>query len=399
MNVLRIAPLNVSRLKPGMILADDIKHYHTGITLLSAGTHLDPKHLKALELFPTEEECLVYVQGQEPVCDEKEDEKETAAKAPGEGLSGAAPPVEVSPKADREKDLDKRIPMEISQHARQVYLDTYKVVRNFFNKSTLFGEVELGEVRKAASELSSEIVRDPQVLLQIAVLKLIDDYTFSHAVHTSIYAATLAQFLGYSKERVQEICLSALLHDIGKADVPDEILNKPGLLTEDEFRVMKEHVRYSYNRLYRLQDVSRDLLLAIAQHHERMDGSGYLRGLRGTEIHEWARLLAIADVYDAVTTKRVYRDALLPHEGAEVLMGSAGELDPEFLEIFIRNINFYPVGCRVRLSTGEVGTVKEVYPDIPFRPVVQVNRAEGAGKREINLVRDLTVFITGVIKE
>lgn len=129
-----------------------------------------------------------------------------------------------------------------------------------------------------------------------------------------------------------------------------------------------------------------------------MDGSGYLQGLKGQEIHDWAKLLAVADVYDAVTTDRVYRKALLPDKGVEVLMSSSGQLDQNFLEAFIRNINIYPVGCRVMLSTGEIGKVKEVPFNIPLRPIIQVKDSGGSQEREINLLEDLTVFITGVIK-
>ncbi|MDO9535885.1 MAG: HD-GYP domain-containing protein [Bacillota bacterium] len=255
------------------------------------------------------------------------------------------------------------------------------------------------EANKAAENIADEVTRDPQVLLQIAFLKAIDDYTFSHAVHVSIYVTSLGKFLNLSKKELHELSLAGLLHDIGKVDIPPEIVNKPGKLTDEEFKIMKEHVRFSFNRVYRFEGINRDILSAIGQHHERIDGSGYLQKLKGPYIHKWARLLSIADVYDAITTDRVYRNAVLPHEGAEILMSNTGKLDTDFLNIFIRNISFYPTGTQVILSTGENGIIVGTQPNMPLRPIVKITAKDGKTARVVNLVDNLTTFITHVLKD
>lgn len=383
---MKITTIKTSSLKPGMVLADDLKHPHTGIPLLSAGTQLSYKHLEALKLFNVDEKCMIYLQ--------EEPETAESTEIANEEIETASPLTNNSSHISLEKKIEIHLPAEVSQQVKGVYRDTYKAVVNFFYQSKyLERRAELSEVRDAAEDIASIVVKDTQVLLQIAVLKLIDDYTFSHAVHTAIYAAALANVLRFSKEEVREICLAGLLHDIGKVDIPDEILNKPAQLSEEEYKLIKEHVRYGFRRVSRFNNVSREVLLAIAQHHERIDGSGYLRGVKGEEIHSWAKILSVADVYDAVTTDRVYRR----DKGAEVLMGSTGQLDRNLVELFVRKISIYPPGCGVRLSTGEEGKVKTFHPDFPLRPVVQVKRLEGSQGREINLLEDLTVFITDVI--
>ncbi len=381
----------ISQLEKGMVLAEEIRHEPSGVVLLATGTKIDHRALNALSLFPTAVECLIY--NPEQLQERPAAVKQTLPESPLRKITEQ--PSATPGQKDHGKSLE--LPAEISQQARMIYTSSYEAVKNFYEQVQLNNTINLGQVKKAAQEIASEVVRDPQVLLQVAVLKAVDNYTFSHALHVSIYATTLGRFLRFPERDLQQISMAGLLHDIGKIDVPLEILNKPGKLNNEEYRIIKEHVRHSFKRVYRLDSISRDLLSAIMQHHERIDGSGYLQKLKGDEIHKWARILAIADVYDAVTTNRVYRNAMLPHEGAEVLMGSMGELDPFYLKLFIRQISFYPVGCRVILSTGEEGSVIANNPELPLRPIVQVVDKKSGEARAIDLLENLTIFITSII--
>jgi HD-GYP domain-containing protein (c-di-GMP phosphodiesterase class II) len=361
-----------------MILAEDIRHGPTGIILVPKGNVITEKMLKAINLFPAGERCLVY----------------------SKEIKGAPKKPEPEPeKKTINKERIDNLPEKISEQARKIYKDTFKTVKNLYESSQVFGNFNLHEANKAAESIADEVTRDPQVLLQIAFLKSIDNYTFSHAVHVSIYVTSLGKFLNLSKKELHDLSLAGLLHDIGKVDIPQEIVNKPGKLTDEEFNIMKEHVRFSFNRVYRFEGINRDILSAIGQHHERMDGSGYLQKLKSPYIHKWARLLSIADSYDALTTDRVYRKASLPHEGAEILMSDADKLDTEFLNVFIRNISFYPTGTQVILSSGEMGTVVGTQPNMPLRPIIKVASKDGKEGRIVNLVDNLTTFITQIIKD
>ena len=374
----KIISIDISQLKPGMILGQDIRDNPNGIILLSAGSKITVKALLAIKKFNIQGKCLVYTE--ECSIGSQENHHQEIIK----------------------QKISRQVPIKINKRdlqARKIYKDTFKTVKDFYNKSGINANVDLYDITKAAEGIAAEIINNHQVLIQIALLKAVDNYTFSHAVHVSIYVSALAKFLNFTTKQLQEISLAGLLHDIGKMDIPLDIVNKPGKLSDSEFSIMKEHVRYSFNRLCNFSELNDNVLSAILQHHERMDGSGYPQKLRGEQIHHWARLLAIADVYDAVTTDRVYRNALLPHEGAEILMGNSGKLDMQYLNIFLRNMTFYPVGCKVVLSTGEIGTVVALHRDMPFRPVIRITGEDSKDIRTINLLNNLTTFITGIVKD
>ena len=390
----KIITINTSELNIGMILADDLRHTPTGTILLSAGTKVSPKALQAIKLFPVGEKCLIYENEEVISLDETTAETQgghAENKTDGDKTGEKTAPVVKAEMAE--------LPAAINQQTQKIFRETYETVKDFYKSAAFSDNIDLKEISGAAKKLTGELLHDPQVFLQISVLKVIDDYTFSHAVHVAIYATTLGKALHMSPNDLYELCLGGLLHDIGKIDIPPEIVNKPGKLTDEEYKIMKEHVRYSFNRVYRFQNINRALLSAIGEHHERMDGSGYLQNLKGTSIHKWARLMAVADVYDAVTSNRCYREAMLPHEGAEILMGSAFHLDPHLVRTFIRTISFYPVGCKVMLSTNEQGIVLGAHRDMPLRPIIHVTKRDGKGSRVINLANDLTTFITHIIKE
>ena len=386
-----IISISVKELDPGMILAEDLMHIPSGTTLLSAGTKITSKALEAIKLFPVGDNCLIYNEFDDKAILDELLQKEEPAPESNKPEEKAA--------IVQEKEEIATLPAAISKQTQKLFVETYQTVKDFYQNAAFSDTSDIKDVRNAAEKLTTELLYDPQVFLQISVLKVIDDYTFSHAVHAAIYATTLGRALHMPAKDLHELCLAGLLHDIGKIDIPQEIVNKPGRLTDDEYTVMKEHVRYSFNRVYRFQNIGRDLVRTIGEHHERMDGNGYLQKLAGTSIHKWARLMAVADVYDAVTTNRCYRDAMLPHEGAEILMGEAFNLDPHLVRTFIRTISFYPIGCKVMLSTNEQGIVLGTHRDMPLRPIIHVRKKDGKGSRVINLANDLTTFITHIIKD
>ncbi len=357
--------INTDQLVPGMVLAEDLLQEKTGAVLLKEGTVINESHLEHIALL--QKQCVIYNPSWAPPAAETE---------------GAAPQAEaITP-----------LPPYINPAAQKIYLEAFETVKKVFSSKEMT-EKDLQEVKNISENLAREITRDPQVLLQIAVLKAVHAYTFSHSLHVAIYATVLARHLGHSQAALKDICLAGLLHDLGKLDVPEEIVNKPGPLTTEEFEVMKKHVIYSYERLARMKNLSSDILMAISQHHEKINGTGYYQGLRGEQIHPWGKILATADVYDAVTTDRVYRSALLPHEGAEVIMGSTlDHLDYLHVQTFSRKIPFYPVGTSVTLNTGETGRVIGYYPLAPLRPIVEVETA--TGKKTVDLTSNLTVHIT-----
>lgn len=385
--------INIHKLEPGMILAEDLTDLKTGAVLIKQGAELNKKMIQSVYLFFPKEKYEVYAESV------KEAEKEESPAGEKESPDADMPHYfEAGKKIDIESHL-KPLPERISIEAQNIYKDSLHAIKGFYEKPEIVSREELYDAIVASGRITEEIIRDPQILLQISVLKAFDNYTFSHAVHVSIYASTLARFLNYSQDDIHKICLAALLHDIGKVDIPKEIINKPGALSPEEFEIMKEHVGHSYRRVSEFENIGDDILTAIYQHHERMDGEGYPEKISGDSIHKWARIIAIADVYDAVTTDRVYQGSLLPHVGAEIIMGSIGQLDYNYIQAFFRNMPIYPTGSKVRLNTGEVGVVSESQPGMHIRPTVQVLNEKDEVIKTIYLSKEFTTFIVEILHE
>ena len=362
--------IDISKLVPGLVLAENIIHDKTGAVLIPAKTMIDNHYLKHLKTFSTSGECVVY----DP-------------KYINQNLLDTI--------EDCAKIKIKNIPQSINKQSKTIYLETFETMSKFIKKDKSMDDAAVKEIMGAAANISDEIIRDPYVLPQIAVLKAIDNYTFSHSLNVAIYATTLARFLDYKTGVLKEICLAGLMHDIGKLDIPKQIVDKPGLLTQEEFAIMKKHAWYSAERLKNIRSISGNIIAAVSQHHEKVNGTGYNLGLRDTQIHDWASILAIADVYDALTTVRAYRMALLPHEGAEIVMASAiGHLDFDKVKVFVGEMPFYPVGTRVALSTGKTGCVISRLSKSPLRPVIQTDENSA---QVVDLSHDLTTFITSII--
>jgi putative nucleotidyltransferase with HDIG domain len=226
-----------------------------------------------------------------------------------------------------------------------------------------------------------------------------DHYIFSHSLNVALYSTALALKAGYKEKELLEIGLGAMLHDIGKMAIPLDILKKPGTLTEEEYAIIQTHTEVGFEMLRQQDEIPLLSAHCAFQHHERMDGSGYPRGLKGDQIHPYARLLAVCDVFDALTTPRVYRQPMLPHEAMEILYGGADKL---FASSEVENLRdtiaMYPIGLSVRLSTGDSGVVVDYNRGLPGRPIVRILQNEAgeelAAPYEIDLSKHLDIVIT-----
>jgi len=295
---------------------------------------------------------------------------------------------------------------------QRTMVHSYQALSDIQNQVKEDKNVTLSMVEESSRQLVKEVLVNNDIMLQLAALKSINEYTFGHSINVAIYAAHFAKMLGAPKQVMEKLALAGLLHDIGKMAVPTEILDKPDKLTRKEFEAVKWHAYESYQRLATNKNIEDDVIKAVFQHHERLDGTGYLQGLKGKEIHPWAKVLAITDVYDALTSRRCYRDAVLPHDTAEHLMAlcSQGSLDRNLLISFLQNTPLFPLGAKVSLSTGETGTVVGHPQKLPLRPAVEVEEKQLSAtgntgsalesapraKKRIDLDECPTILITGV---
>lgn len=240
--------------------------------------------------------------------------------------------------------------------------------------ATMFTEVRLGKAIKAdklvplVDEITASIDANPRAFISIAQLKNRHEYTYMHSVAVCALMINLARELRFNEAAVREAGMAGLLHDVGKAVMPVEILEKPGALEDHEYSVMKTHPERGYELLSRSNGVPHSASDVCLRHHEKYDGSGYPDGRMGEKLSLFARMSTICDVYDAVTSERAYKRPWTPIETIARMREWTGHFDPEMLEIFIRSVGIYPIGALVRLKSGRIAMVSGENPDDPTAP-------------------------------
>lgn len=236
--------------------------------------------------------------------------------------------------------------------------------------------------------LVNEILHNSHVMVNIVDMKVFDDYTFYHSVNVAILSLLVGVSMGLTQSELYRLGLGALLHDIGKVFVGQKIVDKPGQLTAEEMVKMQKHPVLGYEFLRDHSDVPVTSYVGVLQHHERYDGSGYPDGLKDHAISRFARIIAVADVYDALNSDRPYRHAILPSNAMEYIMGGSGTyFDPQCVEIFAHKVAAFPLGTIVSLSNGMRAIVVDNFSDCCMRPSVRLLSGEWEG-RVINLRSD-----------
>ncbi len=249
-------------------------------------------------------------------------------------------------------------------------------------------------------ELLSAVTGNNEILTILTDAYLFDEYLYQHSFQVTLYSIAVAKELGYSAEDLRLIGIGALLHDVGKLMVPKDILTKPGRLTNDEFEMMKMHARYGFDLLRNLHSISLLVAHCAFQHHERIDGSGYPRGLVDFEIHPFAKIIGVADVFDAVTTNRVYREKMLPSQGLAIVEAGSGTLyDARIVKALKRAVVHYPNGVILKLSDGRRGIVSRqntLDAALPWIRIFEEQDQLLTATYEINLVDYPAVTIENV---
>lgn len=233
--------------------------------------------------------------------------------------------------------------------------------------------IDLDAVGSLVEEISHSVFRNPGALISLARLKTADDYTYMHSVAVCALMIALAQQLQMSEYDIQEAGMAGLLHDIGKAMMPMDVINKNGKLTEEEFAVVRTHPEEGYRLLRQGQGVSEISLDVCLHHHERVDGKGYPHGLTGDQISVFAKMGAICDVYDAITSNRPYKEGWCPAESVRKMSEwSKGHFDERVFRAFVKSIGIYPIGTLVKMRSGRLGIVVEQSKNFLLSPQVKL---------------------------
>ena len=258
-----------------------------------------------------------------------------------------------------------------------------------------------GSIPKAfSSKLVESVERNPDALLCLTKIREKDDYLLEHSLNVAILLANFAKHLGMTDNEVNELSYAGFLHDLGKIMIPDEILHKPGRLTDEEMDIMKGHVQHGVDHLLET-DIQPHLIQAVAEHHERLDGLGYPQGKKGDEISMAGRMLAIADMYDALTADRVYKSGMSSQKAFSILMSEAPtRLDMYLVQQFIKCLGIYPVGSLVLLSNERLAMVMH-QNDSPLTPEVKVFYSVKQGHyltpKDVDLSTDKSLTIVKAI--
>jgi HD-GYP domain-containing protein (c-di-GMP phosphodiesterase class II) len=238
----------------------------------------------------------------------------------------------------------------------------------------IYNSRDAGEFSQATSSIADDLMSaidgNDAIAIDISALKTSDEYTFKHSVDVATISMIIAKQQGLPAKTIREIGISGLLHDVGKTKVPPEILNKPSRLTPEEFEIMKQHSVFSYRMICEGDKFSQEICLGALQHHEKMNGKGYPIGLPGEKISPYARILSVADIYDALVTERPYKTAFSQRDAVEMIMSMTEELDMKAMKSFLSSTILYPVDSTVELSNGERARVVKNDPEYLLRPTV-----------------------------
>lgn len=272
-------------------------------------------------------------------------------------------------------------------------------VRSLKGASPALSDKQLFSLQDISKTIVDELFSSKDIVINLIDIKNMDNYTYEHSLNVAILSLVLGLELNLNRNELYNLSLGALLHDIGKAFIPKDILRKEDLLSKEEYEVIRNHPLKGYDYLKEQFQLTAPSKIIVLQHHERIDGGGYPHGKKGNEINKLAKVVAIADVYDAMTSDRPYKRAQPPNEVIEYIMGSAGRhFDFDMARAFVKRIVPYPVGTLVRLSNGAIALVEEINTNFPLRPKVRIinQRATTVDFTFIDLLEEKNLVIEGI---
>jgi len=302
-----------------------------------------------------------------------------------------AKPSPVRPKPPRPTMPQRRISAaEEMDRAAAVADKATRTVAQLLAQARLGRAVDIARVIPVVEDIAASVDRNPSALISITRMRDKDEYTYFHSVAVCALMVNLARQLDFAEPEVREAGLAGLLHDFGKVAVPDNLLKKPGGLTEVEFGLVRQHVERGH-QILKANGYSDAVADAALHHHERIDGTGYPHRLKGGEISLLAKMAAVCDVYDAITSRRPYRAAAAPADSLATMFGWTGQFDETVLGAFVRSLGIYPVGSLVKLRSNRLALVIDQAEEDSLRPLVRVFYCIGSRRRVPASDLDLSV--------
>jgi HD-GYP domain-containing protein (c-di-GMP phosphodiesterase class II) len=269
---------------------------------------------------------------------------------PAAAAEPAQPAAETRPSASMAAEM---------QRASALVNESREAVSSLFAEARMGRALDTEKCLPLVDEIASSVWRNPGAIVSLARLKTHDDYTYMHSMAVCALMVSLGRQLGMDENSAREIGMAGMLHDMGKAMMPIEVLNKPAKLTDAEYAIMKTHPQHGYELLLEGKGVGEVALDVTLHHHERPDGKGYPHGLSGDALSRVARMGAVCDVYDAITSNRPYKSGWDPAESIAKMASWAGQFDNDIFQAFVKSLGIYPIGSLVRMRSGRLGVVVE----------------------------------------
>lgn len=292
-----------------------------------------------------------------------------------------------------EQDSEE-IKSNYNKNVQQKYEDNINDIKNIMSRIAVGSSIDMSKVRKVAGTISTDVYSNRDIVNVLNELREAGEYTYTHSINVSFISMMIGKWMNCSERTIKHLIQAGLLHDIGKYKVPQEIIMKPGKLTQAEFEQVKKHPLHAYSMLRGITTIHEDVLYGVLMHHEREDGTGYPTGVKSDKINIIAKILAVADIYDAMTSERIYRKRQSPFEVFRLMQNdSYGKLHPLVLDTFINHMSMYYIGMEVRLSNGAVGEVVFINPRHISQPIVKV------GDEYIDLTKNTDLKIEEMLCE
>ncbi|AMK10498.1 HD-GYP domain-containing protein [Pseudodesulfovibrio indicus] len=292
----------------------------------------------------------------------------------GEGMTDEERLNELIAGRDHDREQKPRVPFhQALGDAMVTYEDAMAHAMHIVRDAKLGRKMDYATSLETASAIVESAVSNPDTLVCLAKLSDFDDYTYTHSINVAAIAVVFGEYIGMSREELILLGVSGMMHDLGKTTVPAAIINKPGRLSKAECEEIKRHPAYGRTILQRNGDIPTQVLEAVKHHHEKYNGSGYPGGLVRKDIPAFARILCLADVYDALTSDRCYKQAILPNKALGIMYGMRDQdFDPMEVQLFIKCLGIFPAGSFVRLNTGEYALVFESNSSQPLTPKIRI---------------------------
>lgn len=353
--------VNINSVNPGDIIAKPI-YSENGSVLLSVGKELNATYIQRLRTMGID---MVFIE-----------DSQTSNIFPDEIIS--------------------------EETRRNATLTIQKTMSTLVEKEGVVGlaaSPKIGSIfRKVCGDIMKDISLRKDIMVNLQQLYVKDDYLFHQSINVTVLAMMIGIAKGYSKSQIEDLGMGSLLFDIGMVKMPKYLWNKKKALTFEEHALIKNHTLTGYQVLTTQADIEPTSARCALEHHERYDGSGYPYGTKGNDIHEFSQIIAIADVYSALTSLRIYRHRFTPSEAIEYLLATGNShFNLDLIKLFCSQISIYPVASTVMLNTGEVGVVSTINPTSVHRPIIRIVKdSSGAPMRsfrEVDLFKNLNVTI------